>query len=75
MYDLARDPLEMTNLAHPAHMTPASRVERERLHRRLLAVMRAKGTLPDEIGWPAVDDFEPRTAGGIAREDEEIVSV
>ena len=43
MYDLARDPLEMTNLAHAAHRTPASDVERARLHHRLSDVMRANG--------------------------------
>jgi arylsulfatase A-like enzyme len=58
MYDLVRDPLEMTNLAHAAHRTAASDVERERLHRRLTDVMRANGTLPDEIEWPAVEDFD-----------------
>jgi hypothetical protein len=58
MYDIVRDPLEMTNLAHAAHRTAASDVERERLHRRLTDVMRANGTLPDEIDWPAVEDFD-----------------
>jgi hypothetical protein len=52
MYDLKRDPLEMTNLAHAAHATPASAAEGARLHRRLMDVMRENGTLPDEIAWP-----------------------
>jgi arylsulfatase A-like enzyme len=52
MYDLAHDPLELTNLAHPVHRTPASEIERVRLHRRLVDVMRACGTMPDEIQWP-----------------------
>lgn len=59
MYDLARDPLEMTNLAHAAHATPATEVERARLHRRLSDVMRQHGTTPDEISWPAVEDYAP----------------
>jgi choline-sulfatase len=58
MYDLTRDPLEMTNLAHPAHGTPAADAERVRLHRRLSDVMRANGTTPDEIRWPDVDDYQ-----------------
>jgi choline-sulfatase len=59
MYDLTRDPLEMTNLAHAAHATPYTEVERARLHRRLIDVMRQNGTLPDEISWPAVEDYRP----------------
>jgi choline-sulfatase len=59
MYDLARDPLEMTNLAHAAHATPDTEVERARLHRRLIDVMRIKGTTPDEICWPSVEDYAP----------------
>jgi arylsulfatase A-like enzyme len=57
MYDLRCDPLEMTNLAHAVHRTPASDVERARLHRRLTEVMRVNGTTPDEIRWPEVEDF------------------
>ena len=59
MYDLKRDPLELTNLAHARHRTPASDRERARLHLRLSEVMRVNGTLPDEIRWPAVEDFDP----------------
>jgi arylsulfatase A-like enzyme len=58
MYNLARDPLELTNLAHAVHRTPASDVERARLHRRLAEVMAVNGTQPDEIRWPGVDDFD-----------------
>jgi choline-sulfatase len=61
MYDRARDPLEMTNLAHGAHATPATDVERARLHRRLEQMMRVNGTMPDEIRWPAVEDYQPAT--------------
>jgi choline-sulfatase len=68
LYDLASDPLEMTNLAHSAHSTPASDAERARLHRRLAEVMRANGTRPDEIVWPEVDDYKPATQ--VARTDE-----
>jgi arylsulfatase A-like enzyme len=57
MYDLARDPLEMTNLAHESHRTPASEVERARLHQRLIDVMNDAGTTPDEIRWPAVEEL------------------
>jgi choline-sulfatase len=57
MYDLRQDPLEMTNLAHATHSTPASEEERARLHRRLWDVMWAYGTAPDEIRWPDVADF------------------
>jgi arylsulfatase A-like enzyme len=70
MYDLARDPLEMTNLAHAAHSTAASEVERTRLHQRLIDVMNANGTTPDEIRWPGVDEFKPSTATAEAGEDE-----
>ena len=44
MYDLKRDPLELTNLAHATHSTPASDLERARLHQRLTEVMRINGT-------------------------------
>ena len=71
MYDLKRDPLEMMNLAHATHATPSSATERVRLHRRLTEVMRVKGTLPDEIRWPGVDDFEPSTRIALAGEDED----
>jgi len=72
MYDLKRDPLEMTNLAHATHSTPASDAERTRLHRRLTEVMRVNGTIPDEIRWPGVDDFKPSTQTTVAGEDEEV---
>jgi choline-sulfatase len=77
MYDLARDPMEMSNLAHPAHMTPASERERARLHQRLAEVMRANGTEPDEIGWPVFEDHQPGCTPAVAEasEDEEIVGV
>lgn len=75
MYDLARDPLEMTNLAHAAHSTPASEIERARLHQRLVDVMRTNGTTPDEIRWPAVDEFRPSTAVAEASETEDAVTV
>ena len=58
MYDLARDPLEMTNLAHATQRTPDSDIERARLHRRLSDVTEINGTTPDEIRWPDVDDYE-----------------
>jgi choline-sulfatase len=71
LYDLKRDPLEMTNLAHASHRTPASDVERVRLHERLSAVMSANGTMPDEIRWPDASDFEPSTHLAALSEDEE----
>jgi choline-sulfatase len=71
MYDLKRDPLEMMNLAHAAHATPSSLAERVRLHRRLTEFMRVTGTVPDEIRWPGVDDFEPSTRITRAGEDED----
>jgi arylsulfatase A-like enzyme len=61
MYDLAKDPLEMKNLAHPSQRTAESDVERARLHRRLSDVMALNGTTPDEIRWPAVDEHQPST--------------
>jgi choline-sulfatase len=70
MYDLARDPLEMTNLAHATHSTSATVVERARLHRRLIDVMDAAGTHPDEIRWPAVEEFRPSTTAAVGSEDE-----
>jgi arylsulfatase A-like enzyme len=70
LYDLARDPLEMRNLAHAAHSTPASDAERARLHRRLWDVMRHYGTAPDEIRWPEVDEYRPETRVAVVDEDE-----
>ena len=61
----------MTNLAHASHSTPASAAERARLHQRLTDVMRDNGTTPDEIRWPAVDEFEPSTRIALAGEDED----
>jgi hypothetical protein len=68
MYDLTRDPHETVNLGHARHSTAASAQERARLHQRLSDVMREKGTTPDEIRWPEVADFQPRTA--LADSDE-----
>jgi len=65
MYDLRRDPLELTNLAHPAHRTGDSELQRARLHARLSGVMREHGTTPDEIEWPALDAV-PLEAASIA---------
>ena len=70
LYDLVRDPLEMTNLAHAKHSTPASEAERARLHRRLWDVMCANGTRPDEIRWPEVDDYRPTTEMAETDEDD-----
>jgi choline-sulfatase len=76
MYDLKRDPLEMTNLAHAANRTPQSDVERSRLHQRLTTVMEEKGTTPDEIRWPAVDEFRPSTiVAAVSEEEDEVASV
>jgi arylsulfatase A-like enzyme len=75
MYDLVRDPLELTNLAHATHATPASDIERARLHHRLIEVMQTNGTTPDEIRWPAVEAFSPSKAVAEASEDEEDGSV
>jgi arylsulfatase A-like enzyme len=74
MYDLTRDPLEMTNLAHAAHSTPESEAERARLDQRLTDVMQTNGTQPDEIRWPEVADFQPATERAFASEDEAVVS-
>jgi arylsulfatase A-like enzyme len=74
MYDLAQDPLEMRNLAHGKHRTPASDVERARLHRRLSEVMHVCGTMPDEICWPEVEDFRPSSELAAGGEDEESAS-
>jgi arylsulfatase A-like enzyme len=71
MYDLKRDPLEMTNLAHAAHSMPASEVERARLHQRLIEVMKENGTTPDEIRWPAAEQFQPSIAAAVPDENEE----
>jgi arylsulfatase A-like enzyme len=61
MYDLRNDPLEMTNLAHPAHATAETERARVRLHQRLTDVMKTHGTTPDEIAWPAPADYAPLT--------------
>jgi hypothetical protein len=55
LYDLAvpRDEREVRNLGHPD--TPVSdevKVERERLHQKLIHIMETLGTLPHEIDWP-----------------------
>ncbi len=71
MYDLTRDPLELTNLAHAAHSTPHSDIERARLHQRLIDVMRANGTMPDEIRWPDVDEFRPSPTVSVESDEEE----
>jgi hypothetical protein len=71
---LKRDPLEMTNLAHAAHSTPASDLERARLHQRLIDVMRTNGTTPDEIRWPAVDEYRPSTTIAAATEEEAVAT-
>jgi arylsulfatase A-like enzyme len=75
MYDLRRDPLETTNLAHDAHSTPASQAERARLHQRLVDVMQEKGTTPDEIRWPSADEFQPSTTRAAASEEESLATV
>lgn len=75
MYDLERDPLELTNLAHERHRTPDSEVERERLHHRLVEVMHANGTVPDEIEWPTVADFPSTSIDTIASEDEALAPI
>lgn len=59
MYDLRRDPLETTNLAHEEHWQPAYAAERARLHQRLSEVMAQHGTTPTEIRWPSVEAFAP----------------
>jgi choline-sulfatase len=74
-YDLARDPLEMTNLAHAKHNTPDSDIERARLHRRLSDVMRAYGTTPDEIRWPGVDDYRPQAQLAETEESDEVIEL
>jgi choline-sulfatase len=66
MYDLKRDPLEVKNLAHPKHRTPATEGERVRLHRRLAEVMRTHGTLPDDIAWPEAECVHEATPAGVA---------
>ena len=74
MYDLARDPLEMTNLAHAANCTPASNLERARLHQRLIDVMQANGTTPDEISFPSADEFQPSAVLADVREDDVVTA-
>jgi arylsulfatase A-like enzyme len=71
MYDLARDPLETTNLAHAAYSTPQSDIERARLHQRLIDVMRANGTMPDEVRWPDASEFRPSPAVSVESDEED----
>jgi arylsulfatase A-like enzyme len=75
MYDLARDPFELTNLAHSVHRTAASDLHRARLHRRLTEVMADNGTMPDEIRWPDATEYQPSTTLAAEDEDEEVASV
>jgi choline-sulfatase len=69
LYDLANDPLELTNLAHPTHATEASERERRRLHARLWDVMHENGTAPDEIRWPTFDDYQPVESVSVTGDD------
>jgi choline-sulfatase len=61
MYDLANDPLEMANLAHVKHASIESDAERTRLHQALTRSMLENATMPDEIHWPGVDEFQLAT--------------
>jgi choline-sulfatase len=70
MYDLTNDPHEMTNLAHSHHWTQESETHRARLHGRLVDTMRTCGTLPDEIRWPHVSDFQPSDAVTVTDDEE-----
>jgi arylsulfatase A-like enzyme len=74
LYDLARDPLETTNLAHAASVTPAAEAQRARLHLRLTEVMRRCGTTPDEIRWPEVGEYRPPTALAETREEDVVTA-
>jgi hypothetical protein len=58
------------------HSTPQSEIERARLHQRLIDVMQANGTTPDEIRWPAVDELRPSPAVTVESDQEqpEVVS-
>ena len=71
MYDLARDPLEMKNLTHETQRTEASDAERRRLHQRLTDVMEQNGTVPDEIRWPGVEDFDKAAGEASTSEQKE----
>lgn len=59
MYNLATDPYETENLAHPQHATAATEIKRQELHRRLLKTMAHFGTHPDEIIFPYVSGIDP----------------
>lgn len=55
MYNLREDPRETRNLAHPSvNVDEPVAAERQRLHRRLTAIMEELGTRPDTIAWPEV---------------------
>lgn len=56
MYHIAEDPLETRNLAHAKFSSPTSRIERQRLHKKLSRIMSSEelGTMPDSIIWPEV---------------------
>lgn len=58
MYNLKDDPYETTNLAHPTHYKPEYAEERQRLHNRLLEVMKVNGTLPPEVTFPTTESYD-----------------
>lgn len=37
-------------------------------------VMRTNGTMPDEIRWPEVDEYQPSPTLSLGTEDEELLS-
>ncbi len=59
LYDLQRDPLEVTNLAHNENWSADIGADRTRLHRRLMAAMEEHHTRPHEIDWPTEKAFTP----------------
>jgi arylsulfatase A-like enzyme len=53
MYELRSDPEEAKNLAHHKFSRGFEK-ERQRLHERLIEVMKDLGTMPDSVLWPKV---------------------
>lgn len=54
IYNMATDPNETRNLAHPEYSEYLPEGKQQELHDRLIAVMQEKGTMPDAIIWPKI---------------------
>lgn len=75
LYDLVADPLERTNLAHARFATPESERQRQRLHQRLLEMMRDCRTTPDRVRLPQVSGVDPTATRPATFVQPEVVEI